>query len=54
MSERNFRSIPVTNNKNEIVGIITPNSILNIMSEISPEYTSEKEIIIQNKEEING
>ncbi|TDT71573.1 osmoprotectant transport system ATP-binding protein [Hypnocyclicus thermotrophus] len=54
MSTRNFRSIPVTNSKNEIVGIITPNSILNIMSKISPDCIIEEEIISQNKEEVNG
>lgn len=38
MSKKNFRSIPVTNAKNEVVGIITPHSLLNLMSEISPGH----------------
>ena len=41
MSERNFRSIPVTDKENKVVGVITPISLLNIIHEISP--SSEKE-----------
>lgn len=57
MSQRNFRSIPVKNDKNEIVGIITPNSLLNLMSEISPDYADASIDDVtkeQVKEEING
>lgn len=46
MSQRNFRSIPVSNSRNEIVGVITPNSLLNLMSEISPDYVDEEDSIL--------
>jgi osmoprotectant transport system ATP-binding protein len=41
MSEKDFRSIPVTDKENKVVGVITPTSLLNIIHEISP--SSEKE-----------
>lgn len=37
MSKKDFRSVPVTNSENEVVGIITPTSLLNLITEISPE-----------------
>lgn len=52
MSQGNFRSIPVTNEQDEVVGIITPNSLLNLMSEISPEYEEVEEVTEELKEEV--
>jgi len=36
MSKINFRSIPVVNKEKLLVGAITPISLLNIITEISP------------------
>jgi osmoprotectant transport system ATP-binding protein len=42
MSERDFRSIPVTDRENKVVGVITPTSLLNIIHEISPNLEKEE------------
>ncbi len=42
MSERDFRSIPVTDEGNKVVGVITPTSLLNIIHEISPNSDKEE------------
>lgn len=41
MSEKNFRNIVVLNDLEEVVGLITPTSMLNIISEISPSKDKE-------------
>lgn len=41
MKEKNFRSIAVFNKEEQVVGIITPTSLLTIIAEISPDSTKE-------------
>jgi osmoprotectant transport system ATP-binding protein len=43
MSSKGFKSIPVMNEEKEIVGLITPTSLLTVISEITPG--SDKEVI---------
>ncbi|BDU51372.1 betaine/proline/choline family ABC transporter ATP-binding protein [Haliovirga abyssi] len=43
MSKRDFKSVPVTNSENEVVGIITSTSLLNLITEISPEAEEKEE-----------
>jgi osmoprotectant transport system ATP-binding protein len=41
MSERNFKNLAVTNKLEEVVGVITPTSLLTLISEITPETGKE-------------
>jgi osmoprotectant transport system ATP-binding protein len=41
MSERNFKNLAVINKLSEVVGVITPTSLLSLISEITPETGKE-------------
>lgn len=41
MTEKNFRNIAVMNKNEEVVGVITPTSLLSLISEISPDTGKE-------------
>jgi len=43
MSNRGFKSIPVLNDEKDLVGLITPTSLLTVISEITPG--SDKEVV---------
>lgn len=43
MSDRGFKSIPVLNDEKDLVGLITPTSLLTVISEITPG--SDKEVV---------